>query len=103
MHRVDIEIPHDHPAAAGHFPGNPIVPGALLLSEVVRAWEAIIATPLQDMTVTVAKFLSPTRPGDMISVQFERLVSGSVKFQCAVRDTTVLTGHFNYSIASATS
>lgn len=103
MHRVDIEIPHDHPAAAGHFPGNPIVPGALLLSEVVRAWEAIIATPLQDMTVTVAKFLSPTRPGDMISVQFERLVSGSVKFQCVVRDTTVLTGHFNYSIASATS
>ena len=28
-----------HPALAGHFPDNPIVPGALLLSEVLRAVE----------------------------------------------------------------
>jgi 3-hydroxymyristoyl/3-hydroxydecanoyl-(acyl carrier protein) dehydratase len=27
----------DHPTAAGHFPGNPILPGALLLDEVVLA------------------------------------------------------------------
>lgn len=99
MNCIDIVIPHDHPSVAGHFPGNPIVPGALLLSEVIRAWENVIAAPLENMTVKVAKFLSPTRPGDTASVQFERLDSCSVKFQCAVDGTMVLSGSFDYSIA----
>ncbi len=103
MHCVDLKIPLYHLSAEGHFPGNPIVPGALLLSEVVRSWEQIISAPLENMTIKVAKFLSPTRPGDTISVQFERLNASSVKFRCAVRETTVLTGHLNYSIAAATS
>ncbi|RYY52317.1 MAG: CoA ligase, partial [Comamonadaceae bacterium] len=31
------EVPLDHPAFAGHFPGQPLLPGALLLSEVLEA------------------------------------------------------------------
>jgi 3-hydroxyacyl-[acyl-carrier-protein] dehydratase len=34
-----LRIPGDHPALAGHFPGRPIVPGALLLDETLRALE----------------------------------------------------------------
>ena len=32
----DIFIPAAHPALPGHFPGHPIVPGVLLLDEVMR-------------------------------------------------------------------
>ena len=101
MHRVDIFIPRDHPSAAGHFPGNPIVPGALLLSEVMHAWEKIIAVPLEKSTVKVAKFLSPTRPGDRVAIQFESITANQVKFQCSVAEILVLSGSFDYSIADA--
>ena len=43
MDTVSLEISAQHPAFAGHFPGAPIVPGALLLDEAVhqaRAWPA---------------------------------------------------------------
>lgn len=32
-----LEFPPDHPALVGHFPGEPIVPGALLLDEALHA------------------------------------------------------------------
>jgi 3-hydroxyacyl-[acyl-carrier-protein] dehydratase len=99
MDRVDIVIPRDHPSAAGHFPGNPIVPGALLLSEVIHAWESLIGTSAVTITIKVAKFLSPTRPGDTVSISFERLKPATVKFTCAVKDTPVLSGSFDYGVA----
>lgn len=33
----DICIPATHPALPGHFPGHPIIPGVLLLDEVMAA------------------------------------------------------------------
>ena len=32
-----VTIAAEHPALAGHFPGAPILPGVLLLDEMVRA------------------------------------------------------------------
>ena len=34
---VQRHIPVDHPAFAGHFPGRPLLPGAMLLAEVIEA------------------------------------------------------------------
>jgi 3-hydroxyacyl-[acyl-carrier-protein] dehydratase len=98
---LDIVIAHDHPSAAGHFPGNPIVPGALLLSEVIYAWETLIGASTVTITIKVAKFLSPTRPGDTVSISFERVVPATVKFNCTVKGTPVLSGSFSYTIADS--
>ena len=34
---LSLRIAPDHPALAGHFPGNPIVPGVVLLDLAIRA------------------------------------------------------------------
>ena len=41
--QVTREVPVDHPAFAGHFPGQPLMPGALLLAEVLEAVRGVPA------------------------------------------------------------
>ena len=65
-------IPADHPAFAGHFPGQPILPGVCLLALVVEAWRDALASQPGCLpalsadgqaVLTVAKFLAPVGPG----------------------------------------
>lgn len=82
-HRFDA----DHPTAAGHFPGNPIIPGALLLDHALRAIGA--GAPLE---IQVAKFLRPVRPGDSVAIRWQHQDGGAVKFECRVGDEIALSG-----------
>jgi len=82
----------DHPASRGHFPGDPIIPGAVLLSEILMAIEAGLGASLVPFQITSAKFLHPTRPGDRVVIEFSRTTRGEVRFACAVEGRPVLTG-----------
>ena len=82
----------DHPASRGHFPGNPIIPGAVLLSETLQAIEAGLGAGLVPFQITSAKFLHPTRPGDRVLIDYSRNTRGEVRFTCAVAGRPVLTG-----------
>ena len=82
----------DHPASQGHFPGNPIIPGAVLLDETLRAIEAGLNAGLAPFRIRSAKFLHPARPGDRVQIEFSRTAQGEIKFTCAVEGRTVLTG-----------
>ena len=92
MATVEHFYPTDHQAAAGHFPGNPIIPGAVLLSDTLRAIEASLAGALHLSGIKAAKFYSPTRPGDHVVIEFAAPVAGRFTFTCAVNGTKVLTG-----------
>ena len=79
-----IDIGNDHPAFAGHFPGQPILPGVALLAEVLEAaaadpvLSALVGAPPQ---VSVVKFLAPVLPGAVLDIAFEagaRSISFSV-------------------------
>ncbi|WP_049620779.1 hydroxymyristoyl-ACP dehydratase [Frateuria defendens] len=50
----------DHPCLPGHFPGDPLVPGVLLLDEVATALRAWRGQRLAK--VAEAKFVAPLRP-----------------------------------------
>lgn len=54
-----LRIAATHPALPGHFPGNPIVPGVVLLDRVAAALEKSGARLAR---IGVVKFLTPLKP-----------------------------------------
>lgn len=89
---VERRFPSDHPSAPGHFPGNPVIPGALLLSEVVRAIEADLGQALHPFQIKAAKFLHPVRPGDSLLIEFSRIDGKRIGFSCTASGTEALAG-----------
>ena len=83
-------IPDDHPSLAGHFPGTPIVPGVVILDEVLAAlneWRGcsrIAAIP-------VVKFLAPLKPGQPFTICLSLVAESGTKvdFSCRVEDRAI--------------
>ena len=92
MAAAERHFPPDHPAAQGHFPGNPVIPGAVLLSEVLEAIESELSVDLSSCRVRSVKFFKLVRPGDRIAIEFSRTDSGAIRFACTHGDRTVLNG-----------
>jgi 3-hydroxymyristoyl/3-hydroxydecanoyl-(acyl carrier protein) dehydratase len=59
-----LTVPADHPSLPGHFPGQPVVPGVLLLERVIEAAEQAIGQPLHVLGMPQVKFLAPLLPGE---------------------------------------
>ena len=100
MATIRQRLSAQHPAAQGHFPGNPVIPGAVLLSEAVRLIEADLGVSLAPYRIRRAKFPSPARPGDEVLIEFSDGL-GSIKFECAVKGNTVLVGEVECSASLA--
>jgi 3-hydroxyacyl-[acyl-carrier-protein] dehydratase len=73
-----VTIPVDHPSLVGHFPGAPIVPGVLLLDEMIRAVESAADFSASRWRIGSAKFVKPVRPGETLTLHHERLGNGSI-------------------------
>lgn len=78
---IALNIPFDHPAFAGHFPGTPIVPGVVLLDEVLHNLCNDIGLTITDWQISSVKFLSPLTPGEPATMKYEQLTNGSIKFE----------------------
>ncbi len=64
-----LQIEANHPSFAGHFPGNPLLPGAILLLRLqVLAEEDYAGWRLTK--VNSVKFLSPVLPGEILEVEY---------------------------------
>lgn len=74
-------ISKDHPALAGHFPANPVVPGALLLDEVVQAAEQWRGR-FRLKSVESVKFMAPLEPGKTFSIELEEDGRSHIAFEC---------------------
>jgi len=59
-----FSIDAEHPSLPGHFPGNPVVPGVVLLDRIAAAIERAGAGTLR--RIGAVKFLAPVLPGDAI-------------------------------------
>lgn len=59
---------------SGHFPGNPILPAIVQVCAVVSLAEEGGGKALRLAAVRSAKFLSPIRPGEEVSIRCRRRV-----------------------------
>lgn len=92
----EFTIAANHPALAGHFPGQPVVPGVVLLDAVCAAVRT--REPLTLRSIPVAKFLNPVLPDERIEVrlQFTPAEPGAVRvdFQGLRAASVVFEGTF---------
>lgn len=91
---IVLSIPPEHAAFAGHFPGNPIVPGVLLLDESLRSIAAACGVTITECDIVTAKFASPARPGDELRLDFLRADGARVHFTIRAPDRVVARGTF---------
>ena len=96
-----LEIPADHPAFAGHFPGMPILPGALLLDEALHAIGTDRNLDLTQWQVTAAKFLEAVRPGDALAIEHGMAANGTLRFAVRIAGQPALTGTLSLGSGAA--
>lgn len=77
---IALHFAADHPTRSGHFPANPIIPGALLLDEVVAAIAGAVGHDV--VMIRAVKFLQPVRPGDSLNLRWHSPSSVMVTFEC---------------------
>jgi 3-hydroxymyristoyl/3-hydroxydecanoyl-(acyl carrier protein) dehydratase len=91
-----LAVAANHPAYSGHFPGEPVLPGVVLLDEALHALECsgrgTSAGWAGRWTINSAKFQSAVRPGEALTLEHEILPNGSVRFAIRTADRAVASG-----------
>jgi uncharacterized membrane protein/3-hydroxymyristoyl/3-hydroxydecanoyl-(acyl carrier protein) dehydratase len=71
-HEIPLDVPMNHPAFAGHFPGSPVLPAVVLLEQVIEAAERLHGGPITVVEMPRAKFVAPLLPGDSATIRLRR-------------------------------
>ena len=92
--REIVSVAADHPALAGHFPDNPIVPGVLLLDLALTAIAR--RRPVSLVAIETVKFLGLLRPGELCTIVWDQpsIHTGQqlVTFRCLTATALVAEG-----------
>jgi 3-hydroxyacyl-[acyl-carrier-protein] dehydratase len=89
---LTIKVPDSHPCFEGHFPGAPLVPGALLLKWIEQALHQQYGKPI--LRIKQIKFHAPITPGAKLSLECCR-TNNSIKLSAYSTNRALLAaGHF---------
>src|ERR1044072_1501535 len=90
-HTTELRMGADHPSLAGHFPGNPIVPGVVLLDHVQQAASRWLGYAVKVIAVPQAKFVQPLLPEQSARIEL-RLTGTELRFSIVRDEATLATG-----------
>jgi 3-hydroxymyristoyl/3-hydroxydecanoyl-(acyl carrier protein) dehydratase len=90
QHRTELCIPASHPSLPGHFPGNPVVPGVVLLDRVAAAIEASLGARIA--ALPQAKFLAPLLPQQVAQLELAQIAPARLRFRITRDGTPIASG-----------
>lgn len=98
MIETDFTIAVQHPALAGHFPGNPIVPGVVILDEVIQHIKQV-KPGYKYCAIPTVKFSAPLQAGVPVKLYVEEKKPQLFSFSCRVEGSTICSGQLRFEIA----
>ena len=98
---VQRTVGADHPSLPGHFPGAAIVPGVVILDEILAAlteWRE----DSHPTVISTVKFLVPLKPGQPFTICLDASEHGGsqVAFRCRVEDRVIVEGRLQVRCSS---
>ncbi len=88
-----VHVNENHAIFKGHFPGQPVVPGACLLQMAKEITEHITESKLQMLRADELKFLSPINPFD------NNILLGSINYSIGGDNEISITSTFHQNNA----
>ncbi len=73
-------VPKDLDCFSGHFPGYPVVPGALQLDWVMDVAAELLDTPLRVEELESLKFPAPLGPGHVFRIRVRNIANNKIDF-----------------------
>jgi 3-hydroxyacyl-[acyl-carrier-protein] dehydratase len=92
-----LSITSDHPSLAGHFPSHPVVPGVVLLDEVLDLLRQSLPGPLVVTGLPMVKFVSPLKPGEMVTIRVDEETPARATFSCRAEARLVASGAIEFT------
>lgn len=89
--RLPLCIAPAHPCLPGHFPGQPVVPGVVILDAVQAALEAA-GHARAGWRLPQVKFLQPLLPGQAAQLEIDALAEGRFRFRVHRDDALIASG-----------
>ncbi|CAC9588141.1 hypothetical protein [uncultured Gammaproteobacteria bacterium] len=91
MCSLSFSVDSMHPSIPGHFPGNPVVPGAVIIENVIQAFSKLHG--VQQVTyLSTVKFMKPILLNQKITIHFQNVSTGLISFKCTYGDKVSVLG-----------
>jgi 3-hydroxymyristoyl/3-hydroxydecanoyl-(acyl carrier protein) dehydratase len=97
-----LAVSNEHPALPGHFPGRPIVPGVVVLDQVIETLKEAYGHALVVAGLPAVKLSSPLLPEEPLTIAVERDDVETVAFTCRVGNRLVASGSIRISVPDGT-
>lgn len=95
-------VPANHPSFTGHFPGNPTLPGVVLLDVALHTIATSIGHSLDVCIIKSVKFLSPALPNNELVIEHRQLESGIIHFDIVCGLRKIATGRIMINVPEST-